>query len=126
MPTKPAPQLAFGYPRRGLEGIFNTFRPGVAVLQRCQPGRVVELIDPRSKKVLGRAIVLSAHVGLLSEMATQHVVHAHNWKDDPRPNWQRAPDLIASMKKRYPPGRITDSSVVSVIYLQKIEEEQTP
>lgn len=119
MPKKP-PQLAFGYPRRGLTGYFNTFRLGVTVLQDCQPGRVVELVDSRSKKVLGRARVVEAHVGLLLDMAHQHVAWAHNWRDQvPR----AAPaDLIASMKKRYPPGRVRDDSVVSVIYLQEIPD----
>jgi hypothetical protein len=119
VPKKP-PQLAFSYPRRGLTGYFNTFRLGVAVLKDCQPGRVVELVDARSKKVLGRAKVIEAHVGHLTEMAFRHIAYAHNWRDQvPR----AAPaDLIASMKKRYPPGRVRDDSVVTVLYLEEISD----
>lgn len=115
------PQLAFSYPRRGLEGRFNTIRLGVGAVEDCRPGKVVELVDARTKKVLGRATVERLHIGHLFEMAHEHIAWAHNFKDVvPRP----APaDLIASMKKRYPPGRVNEDSVVTVIYLLEKTDE---
>jgi hypothetical protein len=121
MPKK-LPQLAFSYPRRGLTGRFNTVRLGVGPLKDCQPGRTVELVDARSKKVIGRAIVEYAIVGLLKDLASEHAHWAHNWKDH-YPSSERPERLIASMKKRYPPGRVRDDSVVSVIYMQEIPNE---
>jgi len=115
------PQIAFGYPRRGLEGHFNTFRLGASWLQKCPPGTEVELIDARSKKVLKRATVLRVFVGSLADLAGTHAAWAHNWKDHPKE--QRADLLIASMKKRYPPKRVTETSICSVIYLKEIEDE---
>jgi NADPH-dependent ferric siderophore reductase len=111
-------QIAFGYPRRGLEGTFNTFRLGSSWEQKCQPNDVVDLVDARSKKVLKRATVLRVFVGTLTELAAVHARWAHNWKDYP-PERQAAL-LVESMKKRYPPNRVTDSSIVSVIYLREL------
>jgi hypothetical protein len=119
--AKRMPQLAFGYPRRGLTGVFNTFRLGVGAVKDCQPGRVVELVDARTKKVLGHAAVLRVHVGLLHEMAEAYASDAHNWREFP--DTDRVGLLVASMKKRYPPNRVHDDSVVSVFYLKEITHE---
>lgn len=111
-------QIAFSYPRRGLEGVFNTFRLGGAWVDKCKPNEVVDLIDARSKRVLKRATVLRVFVGTLTELASTHARWAHNWKDSP-PESQAAL-LVESMKKRYPPNRVRDDSVVSVIYLKEL------
>lgn len=108
--------LAFGYPRRGLSGEFNTFRLG-ARAATLQPGTRVDLVDARSKRLIKRATVLETHVGTLTDMARAHAHQAHNWKDHPAE--QRAELLIASMKRRYPPGRCRDDSLVSVVYLKE-------
>jgi hypothetical protein len=126
MAKKPALQIAFGYPRRGLEGLFNTFRLGVVAASKYPPGAVVDLVDSRSGKLLGRATVLNAHTGVLRDMADAHASNAHNWKGVAFTfDFERADALIASMKKRYPPGRVKDNSVTTVIYLQKIEDAPT-
>lgn len=117
-PTPTAPALAFGYPRRGLEGRFNTFRLGKTWAARAIPGATVELIDSRSKKLLKHARVLTVVQGTLIEMAQLHAREAHNWKGYPEA--ERPALLVASMKKRYPPGRATDDSVVTVIYLEEL------
>jgi hypothetical protein len=123
MAKKTPLQLAFGYPRRGLEGYFNTFRLGAAPAGKYPPGAVVELVDARSKKVLGRATVLHAHTGRLRELAYWHASSAHNWKGQLFDlESDRIEALVASMKKRYPPNRVRDDSVCTVIYMQKIEE----
>jgi hypothetical protein len=112
------PTIAFSYPRRGLTGEFNTFRLGRAALEKYPPGTVVDLIDSRSKKVLKSAAVVSVCVGTLTEMATLHSAQAHNWKDHPQA--ERAGLLVASMIRRYPPGRAHENSICSVIYLKEI------
>lgn len=109
--------LAFSYPRRGLTGEFATFRLGATAASKLTPGTRVELVDSRSKKLLKVATVTAVHVGVLTEMATLHAHQAHNWKDHPPE--QRAELLIASMKRRYPPNRVRDDSVCSVIYLKE-------
>lgn len=114
-------QIAFSYPRRGLEGQFNTFRLGASWATKVTPGSLVELVDARSKKVLKRATVKSVYVGVLIDMAQLHAHQAHNWKSYPEA--ERAQLLIASMKKRYPPGRVRDDSTVSVIYLEETSED---
>lgn len=119
---KPLPKLAFSYPRRGLEGRFNTFRLGVSCVDSCRPGREVELVDARSGKVLKRAVVETLHIGLLIDMASLHADAAHNWKDHPV-RAERPGLLIASMKKRYPPNRVRDDSVVTVVYLTEVKNE---
>lgn len=115
-------QIAFGYPRRGLEGTFNTFRLGSGWAERCKPSDVVDIIDARSKRVLKQATVLRVFVGTLSEVAQLHAQWAHNWKDHPED--RRASLLVESMKKRYPPNRVRDDSIVSVIYLKELVDDR--
>jgi len=114
------PTLAFSYPRRGLSGNFNTFRLGARAGEKYPVGTVVELVDARSKKPLKRATVTAVHQGTLVEMALLHADFAHNWKDAPAA--ERVQSLVASMKKRYPPGRALDTSICSVIYMKEIDE----
>lgn len=114
--------IAFGYPRRGLSGQFNTFRLGPRFAQRCPPGTEVELVDARTKRVLKRATVTAVFTGPLAEMASAHAHQAHNWKEYPESERQHL--LVASLKKRYPPGRARDDSVVSVIYMQEQYEQR--
>lgn len=110
-------QIAFGYPRRGLEGQFSTFRLGASWATKVAPGDSVELVDSRSKKLLKLATVVSVTTGHLDQMAKLHAHSAHNWKNHPEA--ERPGLLVASLIKRYPPGRVNESSVVSVIYLQE-------
>lgn len=115
-------QLSFGYPRRGLDGQFNTFRLGASWATKVAPGDVVELVDARSKRPLKLATVVSVTTGQLDQMAKLHAHSTHNWKNHPED--ERPGLLIASMTKRYPPGRVKDHSVVSVIYLQETPDDQ--
>jgi len=119
---KALPQLAFSYPRRGLSGEFNTFRLGVKWASECPPGSTVELVDARTKRVLGRATVRFVIVGKLNDLAPRCADLAHNWKDHPVAS-ERPGLLVASMKRRYPPNRVRDDSVVSVIYLTEKRDE---
>lgn len=111
------PKIAFGYPRRGLSGEFATFRLGRLAAEKYPPGARVELVDSRSKKTLKRATVTAVFTGVLTEMAARHAHQAHNWKE--HPDAERPGLLIASMKKRYPPNRVLDTSICSVIYLKE-------
>jgi hypothetical protein len=109
--------LKFSYPRRGLVGEFNTFRLGRVASVKYPPGAAIALVDSRSGKVLKHATVTEVYVGALSAMAAQHAHQAHNWKEHPPE--QQAELLIASMLKRYPPGRADHNSICSVIYLRE-------
>lgn len=112
-------QIKFSYPRRGLTGSFNTFRLGTG-LSTLVIGQPVELVDARSGKLLKVATVTGVRVGRLQQMAQLHAHNAHNWKEHPAD--QRPDLLIASMKKRYPPNRVLDTSVVTVIDLEVPDE----
>jgi hypothetical protein len=112
--------LSFGYPRRGLTNTFNTFRLGLSWVEKCPQGCVVDLVDARSKKLLKRATVLRVVTGHLIELAPEHAALAHNWREHPAAD--RASLLIASMVKRYPPGRVHEHSMCSVIYLEELQE----
>lgn len=114
--------IPFGYPRRGLTGRFATFRLGRAWAERVAPGDTVELVDARTQRPLKRATVLSVHQGTLDAMASLHAAHAHNWRD--HPETERPALLQASLAKRYPPGRVKATSVVTVIYLETHDGEQ--
>jgi hypothetical protein len=116
--------IKFSYPRRGLTGEFNTFRLGAKLSQELAPGEVVELIDARTSKLLKRATVTGVHTGQLVPMAQQHAHLAHNWKEHPEA--ERSSLLVASLKKRYPPGRARDDSVVTVVYMREEHEPNTP
>jgi hypothetical protein len=113
-------QIAFGYPRRGLSGEFNTFRLGLNWSRRVTPGETVELVDARTKKVLKRAVVTQVVTGALGPLAIAHAHQAHNWKNFPED--QRSALLIAALKKRYLPGRVREDSPCSVIYLKELED----
>ena len=116
--------IRFSYPRRGLTGLFTTFRLGAKLSQTLAPGDQVDLVDARTEKLLGRAAVLAVYAGELQAMALSHAHLAHNWKEHPQA--ERSALLVASMKRRYPPGRVLDHSLVTVIYLQEQHEpEQT-
>jgi hypothetical protein len=115
--------IKFGYPRRGLQGSFNTFRLGTG-LANLKPGAQVELVDARSGKLLKLATVKGTSVGQLDQMAALHAHRAHNGKDHPAD--QRAELLIASMKRRYPPNRCTETSVVTVIDLETDDGNPLP
>jgi hypothetical protein len=111
--------IKFSYPRRGMTGVFNTFRLGSKWAVECPAGTDVELVDARSGKLLKRATVLSVHLGTLEGLAPLHAEWAHNWRD--YPETERPALLIASMKKRFFPGRVLDNSPCSVIYLREIQ-----
>ena len=113
-------QLKFGYPRRGLSGEFCTFRLGAAWVTKYPVGSEVELVDSRTDKVLVCARVVSVTTGQLDQVAKLHAHSAHNWKNHPEA--ERPGLLVASLTKRPPPGRVNESSVVSVIYLQEKED----
>lgn len=107
--------LKFAPPIRGLSGLFNTFRLG-DIAGRFAPGDVVKLVKGRVPELLLEATVDRVIVGTLGQMALVHAEHAHNWKEHPA---DQRPDLLkASMKSRYKPGMVTDTSVVTVIYLK--------
>jgi hypothetical protein len=113
-------QIKFSYPIRGLEGSFVTFRLGARAAATLQPGTEVELVNSRTGKLLKLATVTQTFTGQLNQMASLHAHQAHNWKTHPEA--ERPGLLIASMIKRYPPGRCVDTSIVSVICLT----ERTP
>ena len=113
--------LVFGYPRRGLSGEFATFRLGVKASQTFFVGSCVDLLAAKTKKLIIKAQVTAVYFGPLQEMADLHSAAAHNWKDHPAN--QRSALLIASMKKRYFPGQIRETSICSVIYLKEITDE---
>lgn len=115
------PIIKFAYPRRGLNGNFNTFRLGSKLSNTLTPGVVVELVDSRTLKLLKRATVTSVHMGTLTDMAQLHSAHAHNWKESP--DSERPGLLVASMMKRYPPGRCREDSTVSVIYMKENHDD---
>lgn len=110
--------LAFGYPRRGLSGEFATFRLGAKAAENNPVNTVVELVDSRSKKLLARATVTAVHTGTLNDVALLHAGAAHNWKEHSQA--ERPALLVASIKKRFPPGRVRDDSICTVIYLKEI------
>jgi hypothetical protein len=115
-------KIKFSYPRRGLDGLFNTFRLGKA-LAVLTPGEQVELIDARTTKLIKTATVVSVHTGVLSQMAPLHARDAHNWKE--HPFLERPALLVASLKKRFPPGRVQEHSTVTVIYMRTDECQVT-
>lgn len=117
-------QIKFSYPRRGLEGRFNTFRLGAKLSRDLTPGEGVELVDARTGKLLKRATVTGVYVGDLTSMAQLHAREAHNWKAHPEA--ERPALLMGSLAKRYPPGRVHDHSVVTVVYLQESPECPQP
>lgn len=111
-------QMKFGYPRRNLKGEFVTFRLGHKAAKDYLIGELVDLIDSATGRVLLRAQVIGKDGGTLQQMATKWAHMAHNWLDHPQE--QRASLLVASMKKRYFPGRCTDESHTTVIRIREI------
>lgn len=86
------------------------------------PGTLVELVDSRSGKRLLMAEVDTIIVGRLKLCAENYSYCAHNWRDYPGDD--RSDQLIASLKKRYPPNRVRDDSVVSVIYMTEKKQNE--
>lgn len=120
MKKKIVEPLAFSYPRRNLCGEFATFRIGAKAAKTYQVGDVVECVDSASKRVLVRCKVVGVYQGALSSVAGLFAHLAHNWKD--YPEHERSALLIASMKKRYPPGVVQDNKTCSVIHLLELKE----
>ena len=114
-------QIKFSYPRRGLSGVVNTIRPGAKWADRCPVGTEVELVDSRTGKLLKRAEVMGVFTGTLETLAHVHAKWAHNWKEHPED--ERPGLLVASLKKRYPPGRILDTTFCAAIYLREVRKQ---
>jgi hypothetical protein len=111
--------INFGEPALNLEGEFNTFRVGKIWSSRVKDGDIVGLMTTRNMRLIGKARVLGVFVGPLRDMAESHAKNNHNQKHlDPQGAWSR---LIAAMRKRYRPRVIEDHSVVTVIYLKRLE-----
>lgn len=116
--------IAFSYPRRGLNGTFNTFRLGNSWATKLTRSEVVDLIDAKTKRVLLRATVIGVFTGPMRELATRHARWAHNWTEHPAD--QRADLLVASMLRRFAhwgPARCSETAICSTIYLREIEND---
>ena len=100
-----------------MEGVFNTFRLGVAWKKRIGPGDTVFITCKSKSLVIGVAKVLFVEVGELSEMAGLHASLNHNHKGSSDPK----ATLVSGMIKRYGPHKCGENSKVAVIYLEIIE-----
>jgi hypothetical protein len=121
--------IAFSYPRRGLQGVFATFRLGHRWAETLTAEQEVELIDARTKRPLLRAKVLGVKTGELLTLAQMYSKWAHNWREHPED--ERSTLLLASMRSRFKhwgPHRTADSAPCSVIFLKELpcEKASTP
>lgn len=112
--------IEFSPPMRGIFGTFNTFRLGKRLHNMLKPGQKVLLVNKKQLFAFGRAQVLSAELGPFRAMAEKHAAANHNWRHlSPE---EAVPSLMTSMTKRYGPHRINENSVVTVIYLMRIDD----
>ncbi len=98
----------------GLEGTFNTFRPGVAWQKRLVQKQVVGLSNSNTDKLFCKASVVGVECGRLDGMLEKHAKMNHLILADP------SKDLSAVMIRLYGPHIIQDESMVSVITMKRI------
>ena len=111
--------LMFSPPMSGFEGRFNTFRLGMKLSRILTPGETILLIDSKTSRVFAEAVVESAVVGTLKDMADEHAYRNHNQRSlDAATAPQR---LITNMIKRYGPHKCSETSKVTVLYLRRLE-----
>ncbi len=112
--------IGFAPPMQGFEGEWNTFRLGKKLGNQLVPGQEVFLMDNKESVIFGAARVSRVIVGRLGEMAQLHARHNHNQKANPEGAEER---IVVALKKRYGPQMVDENRWVSVIYLEKIENE---
>lgn len=113
--------IEFAPPMLGLEGSFNTVRLGGTWAKRLQDGEKVLLMDKPKSLIFATAIVEGVIVGKLHDVAVSHAALNHNQKGM---DAEGAPErLMAAMKKRYGPHKVSDTSRVTAIYLRVINEK---
>ena len=111
--------LDFAPPIVGMEGVFNTFRLGIAWTKRVEPNDIILLTNKARSTVIGRAKVVDIKIGTLSEMAATDARFNHNHRE--YKTLVAAERLVESMIKRYGPQKCSENSKVTVIYLEIIE-----
>ena len=115
------PVIGFIPPHVGLDGDFNTFRLGLTLLKRLEPGRKVLLMCEKTKAVFGIAEVMSLSSGSLVDMCQAHGARNHTELGalDPEASPMR---LLTFVRKIYGPHIATDAKKTTVVYLRRFNE----
>ncbi|UUZ75413.1 hypothetical protein LP414_27240 [Polaromonas sp. P1(28)-13] len=118
------PVIGFIPPFIGVEGVFNTFRLGLTLTKRLQPGMEVFLMCEKTKTVFGRAEVISLSTGPLTQMCLEHGRHNHSelGKPDPETSPER---LLTLVRKIFGPHIATDNKKTTVVYLRRMYGSRT-
>lgn len=104
---------------------FATFRLHHAWAKRLRKGRVVYLCDTKTRQVYGKAKVLEVHAGKAEAILFDHAVLSHLEDEgyvSPESTFVRnvcASRRLRSMRKRYGPNRVSETSNLTAIILQR-------
>jgi hypothetical protein len=118
------PVIGFIPPHIGLEEEFNTFRLGLALAKRLEPGVTVFLMDTKAQTVFGTAKVVSIGTGSLAAMCLKHGARNHSELGFADPGSSPA-RLFELMQKIYGPHIATETKKTTVVYLRRNHEFRT-
>jgi len=114
------PILGFQPKIVGMEGVFNTIRPGKAWCERLNAGDTVGLLNVKSGELIGRCEVEGVDSGFIDDMLTTHAHNNHLMLECEKGD--AAAMLRAILQRLYGPQIINDNSTVTVIYLRRKHE----
>ncbi|MFW6855275.1 hypothetical protein ACODYM_28710 [Burkholderia gladioli] len=112
--------LSFKPPFEGLDGEFNTFRPGLAMAKRLAAGHGVFLMDSKRQVVFGTALVTRLEQGPLQQLCDGHAAFNHSQLSNPDKDGASA-RLMQIVTKLYGPHIASPTRPSVAIYLKRIE-----
>ena len=118
------PVIAFIPPIIGVEDEFNTFRLGLALSKRLEPGRIVALMNQKTMTIFCQAEVMGTATGPLLQMCIQHGAGNHSELENA--DIENSPArLFALMQQIYGPHIATEAKKTTVVMLRRIYESES-
>lgn len=102
--------------------VFATFRLHLTWAKRLRKGRVVYLLDTKTRTVYGKAKVLEVHAGKCMEILRDWGVLSHLEAEDALDTAVLstiARRRFSSIQKRYGPHRVSETSNITAIILKR-------
>lgn len=116
------PILTFRPPVKNFDKDFNTFRLGMAWVNRVSPGTVVGLQRTDTGEVFGTAVVTQVFSGDYEDMCDEHAVMNHSLLD--MPSDRSASDEIRKIiSKMFGRAPLQNRPMMTVIYLRNRKYE---
>lgn len=116
------PVLGFAPPLNGFTGRFNTFRMGLAWVDRVRNGTIITLYDNKAREIFGSARVVDASYGPLERMLELHAAENHHIKASGHPQPER--ELFRIMRNLIGTSFVKLDRQTSVVIMERVDEPE--